>query len=251
LLNILIIGFGPTVDLLTILGFGPDGWGLQFLSGLAITVQVAVFALPIGLAVGIVVALANRGTCRILRGAANLYTSVFRGTPEILTLFALYHGGSQALAALGRSLGAEAEWSMPGIVAGAIALGLVFSAYAAEVWRGALAGVAPGQTEAAMALGLSRTATLILVVLPQAFRIALPGLGNLWLVLLKDTALVSVIAVPDLMRHINLAVQATRQPFGLYLFACAVYVALTLVSVQVLRRLSADPSDVGRMPMTR
>lgn len=233
------------MDSLAILGFGESGWGWQFVAGLAVTLQVAFLALPFGLALGLGIALTSRSKNWFPRMVASAYTTVFRGTPEILTLFAIYHGGSQLISAIGRELGLTTGFVLPGVLAGALALGLVFSAYAAEVWRGAIAAVGDGQREAAAAIGLRPRAAFGLVVLPQAFRIAVPGLGNLWLILLKDTALVSIIAVADFMRQVNLAVQSTREPFALYLFACLVYVVLTLISVHVLRRLEDRAAIVG------
>ncbi|MEO1200817.1 MAG: ABC transporter permease subunit [Pseudomonadota bacterium] len=225
------------MDSLAIFGFGDVGWGWQFVAGLSVTLQVALLALPLGLSVGLAIALTSQSGNRLVRGFASGYTTVFRGTPEILTLFAIYHGGSQLVSTIGRELGFTTGFVLPGVLAGALALGLVFSAYAAEVWRGAIAAVGDGQKEAALSLGLRSHTAFRLVVLPQAFRIAVPGLGNLWLILLKDTALVSIIAVADFMRQVNLAVQSTREPFALYLFACLVYVVLTLISVKALRRL--------------
>lgn len=227
------------------LGFGASGWGWQFTAGLMVTLQVAFLALPLGLTAGLAIALASRSNSSLVKVLASAYTTMFRGTPEILTLFAIYHGGSQLISAVGREIGMTTGFVLPGIVAGALALGLVFSAYAAEVWRGAITAVGKGQREAAIALGLRPRTAFGLVVLPQAFRIAVPGLGNLWLILLKDTALVSIIAVADFMRQVNLAVQSTREPFALYLFACLVYVVLTLISVHVLRRLEDRAAIVG------
>jgi polar amino acid transport system permease protein len=126
--------------------------------------------------------------------------------------------------------GEDVTVEVSAFVAGVVALGLVFSAYASEVFLGALRGIGKGQYEAGYALGLRPMGVLRLVVLPQLLRLALPGLANLWLVLLKDTSLVSVIALNDLLRATSVAVRATKEPFLFYFVACLIYLAMSLVS---------------------
>jgi polar amino acid transport system permease protein len=111
-----------------------------------------------------------------------------------------------------------------------IALGFVFAAYASEVFAAAFNGIPKGQWEGAAAIGLHRLQTMRLVILPQLIRLALPGLANLWLLLLKDTALVSVIALNDLLRMTANAVGHTKQPFFFYLVACLIYLIFSIVS---------------------
>ena len=154
---------------------------------------------------------------------------MFRGLPELLTLFIVYYGGQILLQEIVQ-LVADTRVEVSGFVAGLVALGLVFSAYASEVFLGALRAIGRGQHEAAHALGLRPAATLRLVILPQLVRLALPGIANLWLVLLKDTSLVSVIALNDLLRETQVAVGATKQPFFFFLVACLVYLAMSIVS---------------------
>lgn len=232
-----------TRALMDIFGFGTTGWGWQFVWGLAVTLMVALIALPIGLPLGFACALAMRSKRYVPSILARTLANAFQAIPEILTIFAIYHGGTQLLGLISRSLGLQIGLAMPAVLAGALALGLVFAAYSSEVWRGALEGVGRGQREAGLALGLHPTPVLLLVVLPQAYKLALPGLLNLWSVLLKDTALVSVIAVTDLMRQVNLAVTATDQPFSLYIFACLVYVLLTSASSYVAEVLDGSASS--------
>ena len=119
---------------------------------------------------------------------------------------------------------------VPTFLAGMVALGLVFSAFASEVFASAFKGVPEGQGEGASALGLTRIQTMRLVTAPQLIRLALPGLANLWLILLKDTALVSVIAVDDLMRQVRVAAGSEREPFFFYAVALLIYLALSIVS---------------------
>jgi polar amino acid transport system permease protein len=217
-------------DTLSLFSFGPGGWGDELAAGVLVTVELALATLPFGLALGFIVALAKRSDSPILYWLGNLFTTVFRGLPELLTIFIVYFG-SQLLAQKVVSLfSADATVAVPGFVAGFTALGLVFAAYASEVFVGALGNIRKGQYEAAYALGLSRYATVVFVILPQFVRLALPGIANLWLILLKDTSLVSVIAFDDLMRQTYIAVGATKQPFPFYLVACLIYLCLSIIS---------------------
>jgi len=223
-------------EALGLLGFGPDGWGDQLAAGAWLTIRLALATLPFGLAVGLMAALARNSRRRWLRIPANVFTTIFRGLPELLTLLLVYYGGQVLLSRIaGLVTGGEVEVSA--FVAGLVALGLVFSAYASEVFLGALRAINRGQYEAAYALGLRPSAAFRLVVLPQLVRLALPGLANLWLVLLKDTSLVSVIALNDLLRETSVAVRATKEPFLFYFVACLIYLAMSMVSSVGIARI--------------
>lgn len=212
------------MDNLKLLQLGDAGWGDQLLSGLAVTLQLALTSLPIGLSLGFLIALVLMSRVTIIKAAAVFYTTTLRGLPELLTLFIIYHGAGLLLREL-------LNWFNPDIgyvelspfVAGVVALSLVFSAYSAEVIRGAWQSLDKGQIEAGRAFGFSPWLIFRRIELPQIWRIALPGLGNLWINLIKDTALVSVIALDDLMRMAGIAVGATKQPFTFYLTVCLVY----------------------------
>lgn len=224
-------------DYLTLLGFGPEGWGDQLLVGAALTVSLALCTLPFGLLVGFAVALGRRSMERSLRFSAILFATVFRGLPELLTLFLIYYGSQIGLAALFGALGFEVAFEISAFLAGGIALGLVFAAYASEVFVSAFSGVPAGQAEAAQALGLRPMTTMRTVILPQLLRLALPGLGNLWLVLLKDTALVSVIGLTDILRQSSIAARVTQEALLFYATACGLYLVLSLLFAFALGRI--------------
>jgi polar amino acid transport system permease protein len=217
------------VDLLRLLSFGPDGWGDELLQGTWLTIRLALATVPFGLALGFLIALAKRSPNRYLRAFGNAYTTVFRGLPELLTIFIVYFGGQIALQRI-VGLFSDATVEVNGFIAGMVALGVVFSAYASEVFLGAFNNITRGQYEAAYALGLRPATTLRLVIVPQLVRLALPGLANLWLILLKDTSLVSVIALDDLLRKTGLAVRVTKEPFLFFGVACLIYLALSMIS---------------------
>lgn len=181
------------------------------------------------MALGLLIALAKRSKLLLLRTFGEGFSTVFRGLPELLTLFIVYYGGQMALQWALR-LVSDAPVEVSGFLAGVVALGVVFAAYSSEVFTAAFNGIPVGQWEGAAALGLHRYRTLQLVILPQLLRLALPGLANLWLVLLKDTALVSVIALNDLLRMTSVAVGNTKEPFFFYFVACMIYLALSIAS---------------------
>ena len=216
-------------DLFGLLAYGPDGWGDEILTGAWLTIRLALATVPFGLVLGFAVALAKNSGEPSLVLAGNIFTTIFRGLPELLTLFIVYYGGQIILQSAVR-LFSDQYVEVNGFVAGMVALGLVFAAYASEVFLGAFRGISKGQFEGGYALGLNGFQVMWLIILPQLIRLALPGLSNLWLVLLKDTALVSVIALDDLLRKTNIVVGATKEPFFFFSIACLIYLVLAMIS---------------------
>lgn len=225
------------LDLLELLSFGPNGWGDEILQGALLTIELALVTLPVGIAIGLAVAVAKDSRSRALRAVGDLYTTVFRGLPELLTLFIVYYGGQMLLTRLAGYVVEGAHIEVNQFVAGVVALGLVLGAFSSEVLLAAIRAVPKGQKEAASALGLSGWNTFRLVTFPQLWRVALPGLSNNWMVLLKDTSLVSVIAISDLMRQTSIAVGVTKQPFFFYLVACLIYLVFSGLSSIVFTAL--------------
>jgi polar amino acid transport system permease protein len=214
---------------LSLIQFGPDGWGDELASGAWLTIRLAFATLPFGLALGLVVAAARGSEHRAIRALGTAFTTIFRGLPELLTIFLVYYGGQLLLQYI-VGMAFDAEVTVSSFVAGLVALGLVFGAYSSEVFLGAWRAIPRGLHDAGAALGMRRLPLLIFVILPQFVRLALPGIANLWLVLLKDTSLVSIIALDELMRMTYVAVGATKEPFPLYLTALLIYLAMSIVS---------------------
>lgn len=218
------------------------GFGAQLAAGTLVTAGLAVASLAGGLLLGIAGAAARMSRRRLPRTAAQAYTTAVRGVPELLVILIVYFGASAAAGRVAALFGVTGFFELNPFLAGVAALSLTFGAYAAEVLRGAFLAVPPGQTEAAYSLGLTRARVFSHVLLPQVWRTALPGLGNLFLVLLKDTSLVSVVGLDEIMRKSALAVSYTQQPFTFYLAAAFIYLAMTAVSmagIQVLERRAA------------
>jgi polar amino acid transport system permease protein len=211
-------------------------WGHELALGAAMTIGIALTTLPFGLALGLGAALAKDSRSPWLRSAGEAYTTVFRGLPELLTLLLIYYGSQILTQHLADTSGLPIAVNISPFTAGVIGLSLVFGAYSSEVLLAALRGVERGQIEAARSFGMSPGLVFRRVTAPQMLRIALPGLGNNWLVLLKDTSLVSVIALNDLLRMTSVAVERTRRPFEFYAAACALYLLMTAISTLLIAR---------------
>ena len=170
-------------NLMELLSFGDSGWGDELAHGVLVTVTLALATLPLGLLIGFLIAVVKNSSEPLLRNAAHVYTTILRGLPELLTLFLIYYGGQMAMSALWRLL-FGVPFEVNSYLAGMIALALMFSSYASEVFLSAFKGITIGQYEGAYALGLSRFRTMMLIIVPQLVRLALPGLSTLWLFLL-------------------------------------------------------------------
>ena len=213
-----------------ILRFGDTGFGDELAVGAFVTLEIALYSLAIGLGLGLTAAGAKLSRSVVLRGIAEAYSLLIRGVPELLIILLVYYSGGAAIEALLELFGHDIGFDFNKRLAGALALGLIFGAFASEVFRGAFIAVPRGQIEAALAVGMTRRQVFLRVRLPLMLRFAVPGLGNLWMVLLKDTSLVSVIALDELMRETSVAAEATQRPFVFYLAATLLYLLLTIVS---------------------
>lgn len=209
------------------------GFGPALLAGTWMTIQLALASLALGLVLGLLGALAKTAPYRVLRWLGDAYSTLVRGVPELLWVLLIYYGSVGTVQAFGEMIG-NPELELSPFAAGALALGLCFGSYATEVFRGALLSIPRGQREAGLALGLSRKRILWQLVLPQMWRVALPGLGNLFMILMKDTALVSVIGLNEVMRQAQTAVTVSKQPFTFFMVAAVIYLSLTVLSMLAL-----------------
>ena len=220
-----------------LLSCGDQGWGDEIASGVYVTATLAVLTLPVGLLIGFFVALGKQSEDRYARAAANIYTTIFRGLPELLTLFIVFYGLQILVQMILTWIGLDTRIEINAFFAGMIALGVVFSAYCSEVLQSAFQAIPRGQYEAGAALGLRPGRTMGLIVVPQLVRIALPGLGNLWMSLLKDTALVSVVGLNDILRQTGVAAKSTKQAFFFFGTACLLFLLLAILSSIVFSRI--------------
>lgn len=210
------------------------GYLPMILDGLRVTLSVAAASLAVACAFGMVGAIAKLSESRAARAAAGAYTTVVRAMPDLLLMLAVFYGGQILLNRLTEANGWD-YIDIDAFAAGTLTLGFVFGAYLTETFRGAILAVPRGQMEAAAAYGLTRGQAIRRILAPQMARHALPGFTNTWLVMLKATALVSVIGLDDMVHRAGLASAATREPFTFYAVTGAIYLAVTTVSILGLR----------------
>ena len=210
--------------------FDLKGYGNQLLAGTLVTVDIFLASLVLGLVIGLIAALAKLSRWWLLRKAADFYSDLIRGLPELLTILLVYFGIPILIARVLSRFDIDFYLEVSPFVGGVLALGLYFGAYAAEIFRGAILSVPKGQIEAAQAFALSSAQIHRRIIFPQAWRIALPALGNMTLALMKNTALVSVIGLDELMRKTAMATAVTHQPFTFYFTASLIYLSLTIVT---------------------
>jgi arginine/ornithine transport system permease protein len=206
----------------------------SLLEGALLTLAVALASLMLAVALGLAGAAAKLSQSAFWRRTATVYTTVIRGVPDLVLMLLIFFGGQIALNAVLEAIGFERIDIEP-FGAGVATLGFIFGAYFTETFRGAIAAVPKGQMEAGQAFGMSRALVFRRITLPQMLRFALPSFTNNWLVLVKSTALVSVIGLNDMMQKAGQAAGATRQPFTFYLAVGALYLAITSVSIVLLR----------------
>ena len=197
------------------------------------TLLVATAGLVIGAAIGALVAAAKLSQARLAAALGDIYAAIFRGVPELLILYFVYFGSSALLTSLGHALGYAGFLGVPAFLAGALAVGVISGAYQAELYRGAFLAISKGELEAARACGMGPWLMLRRIVAPQTLRFALPGLNNLWQVALKDSSLISVTGLVEIMRVSEVASGSTREPFTFYLAGGALYLALTVFSNRI------------------
>ena len=207
--------------------------------GLELTVLVGLCAMAVALVMGMIGAWGKLSRPGVGRGLAGAYTTVVRGVPELLLILLVYYGVPTLIQDVATSAGYDLIIDLNPFVAGVITIGVIYGGFATEVLRGAYLAVPHGQIEAARAIGMDRALTFRRVVLPQMWRFALPGLGNVWMVLIKATALISVIQLEELMRNADVAARATRLPFTFFFVASLLYLAITIVSMVIQQRAEA------------
>jgi len=206
------------------------GYASSLLEGAAWTLGVAACSWLIAMVLGMASAVASLAPQPVWRGVARGYTTLIRAVPDLVMMLLVYYGGQQLINHWLDATGATEPLDLNPFVAGVLTIGFIFGAYLSETLRGALLAVPAGQREAALSVGMTPRQIFVRVVGPQMLRHALAPLSNNWLVLLKSTAIVSVIGLTDLMHRAGLAAGATREPFLFYGVAAGLYLALTSLS---------------------
>ncbi len=215
--------------------FDLQGYGPSIFEGALLTIEVALASLAIAAVLGMLGALGRMSGSRVARAIATLYTTIIRGVPDLVLMLLVFFGGQILVNQLALLVGYEEYLDIDPFVAGVFTLGFIYGAYLTETFRGAMMAVPAGQMEAGRAYGMNRFQVFRRILLPQMIRHVIPGFGNNWLVLLKATALVSVIGLDDMVRKAALAAGATRLPFTFYLVVALGFLVFTTVSVLLLR----------------
>lgn len=214
------------------------GRGWQMLEGGLVTIQLCLTVLPLMIMIGLLGASAKLSQFRVLRVIGESYTVIIRGIPELLIILLIYFGGTIAVQNFMSWLsGEDVRVDIPAFWSGVAALALVQGAFASEVFRAAMQSIPVGQIEAATACGMSPSQIFLRIKLPQLWRFALPGLNNLFQVLIKDTALISVVGVEEIMRKAAIGAGTEKAPFTFYLVAMLMFLAFTTISLFVFNRL--------------
>ena len=222
--------------LFALLGFGPEGWGGLLLSATLMTLAVSVAALLVGALLGAAAAAAKLSGHRWLRGLGSAYTTVFRGLPELLVIYMVYFGGSALVTSVAEFFRIPGYAGLPVFAAGAIAVGVISGAYQAEVFRSAYLAIAPGELEAARSVGMPLLMRWRRIAAPQVLVFAMPGIGNVWQLTLKDSALISVTGLAEIMQTAQTGAGSTRQYLVFYMAGATLYLVLTALSGTVLVR---------------
>jgi len=216
--------------------FSLKGFGPLLMQGTWMTIKLSALSLLVAVLLGLLGASAKLSKVKLMRVPAQLYTTLIRGVPDLVLMLLIFYSLQTWLTSFTDFM----EWEYIEInpfSAGVITLGFIYGAYFTETFRGAILAVPRGQMEAATAYGLTRAQRFRLVVFPQMMRFALPGIGNNWMVILKATALVSIIGLADLVKVAQDAGKSSYQLFFFLILAALIYLVITTVSNYVLRRM--------------
>ena len=220
-----------------LLAFGKTGWGDELFIATLMTIAVSITALLIGFIFALIFTPLKLSKNKFLNLIANCYTTVIRGVPELLVIYLFFFGGSGAIMYVASIFGYNDYIEINAFLTGSFSIGIISGAYSTEVFRGALQSIDKGQFEASKVLGFKKYVYFFKIILPQMLRLAIPNLSNVWQITLKDTSLISVTGLVEIMRQSYIAAGSTRDPLFFYSFAAVLYLMLTFFSMQLLNRL--------------
>ena len=222
---------------MNLLTFGKTGWGDELFYATLMTIAVSITALLIGFLFSIIFTPLKLSNNKILNFIANSYTTIIRGVPELLVIYIFFFGGSGAIMYIASIFGYFEYIEINAFITGSVAIGIISGAYSTEVFRGAIKSVDKGQFEACKVLGFKKHVYFLKVIMPQMLRLAIPNLSNVWQITLKDTSLISVTGLVEIMRQSYIAAGSTRDPLFFYSFAAVLYLMLTFLSMKLINRL--------------
>jgi len=225
-----------------LLYFGDNGWGDELFIATLMTIAVSITAMFIGFLFALIFTPLKLSKYKILNLIGNFYTTVIRGVPELLVIYLFFFGGSGAVMYVASIFGYFEYIEINAFITGSFAIGIISGAYSTEVFRGAIQSIDKGQFEASKVLGFNKYINFFKVIMPQMLRLALPNLSNVWQITLKDTSLISVTGLVEIMRQSYIAAGSTRDPLLFYSFAAVLYLLLTFFSMKFLNRLEKNYS---------
>ncbi len=225
-----------------LLAFGDTGWGDELFRATLMTIAVSITAMLIGFSFAAIFTPLKLSKFKFLNLIANIYTTVIRGVPELLVIYLFFFGGSGAIMFVASMFGYNEYIEINAFVTGSFAIGIISGAYSTEVFRGAIQSIDKGQFEAAKVLGFSKFKQFYKIVLPQMLRLAIPNLSNVWQITLKDTSLISVTGLVEIMRQSYIAAGSTRDPLFFYSFAAVLYLLVTFISMKLINKLEVKYS---------
>ena len=220
-----------------LLAFGKTGWGDELFVATLMTIAVSVTAMLIGFVFALIFTPLKLSKNKFFNLIGNFYTTVIRGVPELLVIYLFFFGGSGAIMFVASIFGYNEYIEINAFLTGSFAIGIISGAYSTEVFRGALQSIDRGQYEASKVLGIKKNIQFIKVIMPQMLRLAIPNLSNVWQITLKDTSLISVTGLVEIMRQSYIAAGSTRDPLFFYSFAAVLYLLLTFLSMKLINRL--------------
>ena len=220
-----------------LLAFGKTGWGDELFYATLMTIAVSITAMFVGFFFALIFTPLKLSKFKSLNLIGNFYTTVIRGVPELLVIYLFFFGGSGAIMYVASIFGYFEYIEINSFITGSVAIGIISGAYSTEVFRGAIQSIDKGQFEAAKVLGINKFTQFYKIILPQMLRLAIPNLSNVWQITLKDTSLISVTGLVEIMRQSYIAAGSTRDPLFFYCFAAILYLMLTYISMKIINRL--------------
>ena len=217
--------------------FGKTGWGDELLIATLMTLAVSIAAMFIGFIFALIFTPLKLSKNKFLNIVANFYTTVIRGVPELLVIYLFFFGGSSAIMFVASVFGYNEYIEINAFITGAFSIGIISGAYSTEVFRGAIQSIDKGQFEASNVLGFNKVTRFYKIILPQMLRLSIPNLSNVWQITLKDTSLISVTGLVEIMRQSYIAAGSTRDPLLFYTVAAVLYLILTFLSMKIINKM--------------
>ena len=222
--------------------FGDAGWGDEFLIATLMTLLVSIMSMGLGLFLAIITVWAKLIQNRISRFIANFYTTVIRGIPELLVIYLIFFGGNAVVMKIAKIFGYHGYIELNAFTIATIAIAIISATYSSEVLRASYLSISKGQLEAARALGMDKFSIFIKIIAPQVIRYALPGIGNVWQITLKDTSLISVTGLVEIMRQSRISSNVEHSPLTFLITAAILYLCLTTFSGRIFKYLETNYS---------